>query len=603
MCRYGRVLIPLMLLSVLSLPPVAHLAVGRETTSAWPQWGRSARRNSTADADHLPSQWQVGRFDPRTGAWLGGDVKNVRWVANLGTQSYGSPVIAADKVFAVTNNGAAYLGRYPASVDLGCVLSFRLSDGRFLWQYSSEKLQAGREVDWPKQGICSTPLVEGDRLWVVTNRGEVVCLDTEGFLDGENDGPFQDERWLGKDDSDVVWYFDMMKRLGSIQHNMASCSVTAAGDLLLVGTSNGVDASHARVPAPEAPSFAALDKKTGDLVWADSSPGENILHGQWASPAFAVLGGVPQALFPGGDGWLYSFRASPGKDGKPELLWKFDCNLKESIWKSGGQGDRNSLVATPVVHDGLVYLATGEDPEFGDGQGDLWCIDPTRRGDVSTQLVVDAAGRPAPPRRIQAVDADAGERVITNPNSAAVWHYRGKDADGDGQRGFEETMHRTLSLATIRDGLLVIGDYSGLVHCLDAKTGKLHWTHDMMTAIWGSALIADNKIYLGNEDGDVVVFELSATLKILAQNAMDDAVYSTPSVVDNTLYISTRNHLFAIGETKAGSARTRSQRPVSLVTNIRRAAGLGDSPRERAANGTDPQQGTGPSSALEKAEP
>ena len=115
-------------------------------------------------------------------------------------------------------------------------------------------------------------------------------------------------------EADVLWRFDMMHQLGSVQHNMASCSVTAAGDLLLVGTSNGVDESHENIPAPDAPSFIALDKQTGKLVWADNSPGHNILHGQWSSPAFAVLGGVPQAIFPGGDGWVYSFLAAAGAE-------------------------------------------------------------------------------------------------------------------------------------------------------------------------------------------------------------------------------------------------------------------------------------------------
>jgi outer membrane protein assembly factor BamB len=335
----------------------------------------------------------------------------------------------------------------------------------------------------------------------------------------------------------------MMGRLGSVQHQMACCSVTTAGRLLLASTSNGVDAEDRQVAAPNAPSFIALDKQTGELVWADNSPGENILDGQWGSPAFAVLGGVPQAIFPGGDGWLYSFLAEPADQGKPKLLWKFDCNPKSSDWEGG---DRNFLIATPVIDAGRVYLATGRDPEEGEGQGDLWCIDPTKRGDVSAELVVDRQGNPVPPRRTRAVDAEAGETVRPNPNSAALWHYRGLDANGDGQYDFEETMHRALGMAVVQDGLLVIGDFAGLVHCLDAKTGRLLWTHDMLAAIWGSPLVADGKIYLGDEDGDLAVFELAPKLKLLAENNMENSVYSTPVVAHNVLYVSTRSHLIAI---------------------------------------------------------
>lgn len=542
-------LFALLCLALLAVGLIRHADAMEPAASlpdAWPQWGGSAARNNVSEATGLAATWSVGEFDETTGGWQAETAKHIKWVARLGSESYGSPVIAAGKVFCATNNGAGYLKRYPASVDLGCLLAFRQSDGQFLWQFSSEKLKAGREIDWPMQGICCSPLVEGDRLWIVTNRGEVVCLDTEGFADNENDGPITDEPSDDAHEADLVWRFNMMRQLGSVQHNMCSCSVTAAGDLLFVCTSNGVDGAHETIPAPDAPSFIALDKHTGKLIWADKSPGKNILHGQWGSPAFAVLGGVPQVLFPGGDGWLYSFLAKATPDGQPKLLWKFDCNPKASLWEGNGQGERNELIATPVVWKGRVYLATGQDPEAGEGQADLWCIDPTRRGDVSAELVVDRQGQPVPQRRFRAVDPEAGEQVRPNPNSAAVWHYRGHDANGDGTLDFEETMHRTIGMVAIKDGLLIVGDFAGLVHCLDADTGRVHWTHDMLAAVWGSPLIADGKIYLGDEDGDVAVFACSAQKKLLAENPMNNSVYSSPVALGGILYVSTKSHLLTI---------------------------------------------------------
>jgi outer membrane protein assembly factor BamB len=165
---------------------------------------------------------------------------------------------------------------------------------------------------------------------------------------------------------------------------------------------------------------------------------------------------------------------------------------------------------------------------------------------VSAELVVDAEGKPVPPRRTRAVDEQAGETIRPNPNSAALWHYRGHDANGDGELDFEETMHRTIGMVAIQDDLLAIGDYAGLVHCLDAKTGKRHWAYDVLATVWGPPLLADGKIYLGDEDGDVVVFELAAERNLLAENHMEDSVYSAPVAVDHTLYISTRSHLIAI---------------------------------------------------------
>lgn len=514
----------------------------------WPQWGGSSIRNNTPEGKNIPAEWEVGEFDRKTGEWIPGTGRNIKWVSRLGSQSYGNPVIANGKIYLGTNNGAGWLKRYPSDVDLGCLLAFNEADGKLLWQHSSEKLKTGRVHDWPLQGICCAPLVEGNRLWFVTSRGEVVCLDTEGFYDGENDGPFKSETHTNKDEADAVWYFDMMGELQVSQHNMCSCSVTAAGDLLFVNTSNGVDNGHISLPSPNAPSFICMDKNTGEVLWTDRSPGLNILHGQWSSPSYAVIEGTPQVLFAGGDGWLYSFLPEPAEDGKPTLLWKFDCNPKQSFWELRGRATRNNIISSPVVYDGLVYIAVGQDPEHGDGIGHLWCIDPTKRGDVSPELAfhISDLKHPIPHRRIKAVEPEKGEVARPNPNSATVWHYDEYDQNDDGEIDFEETMHRSVGTVVIKDNILYITDFSGLIHCLDAKTGKVHWTYDMLAAAWGSGLVVDGKVYIGDEDGLLRVFRHSKKMELLAEMNMGNSVYSTPVVANNVLYVANKSHLFAI---------------------------------------------------------
>src|SRR4051812_47577214 len=365
------------------------------TTAEWLQWGGSPERNNTPEGHNIPTEWNVGEFDYRTGTWKPEKSKNIKWVSRLGSQTYGNTVIAGGHAYIGTNNSGGWLKRYPADHDLGVLLCFDIKDGKFLWQHSSEKMPTGRVHDWPLQGVCSTPLVEGNRLYFVTNRGEVRCLDTEGFYDGENDGPYKEEENENKDEADVVWVYDMMKELGVSQHNMADCSVTSAGDKLFVCTSNGVDEAHNGIPAPQAPSFIALDKNTKKVLWTDRSPGLNILHGQWSSPAYAVLGGVPQVMFGGGDGWLYSFDPAGDGKGNSKMLWKFDCNPKTSHYALN-KATRNHIIGTPVVYDGRVYVAVGEDPEHGEGTGHLWCIDPTKRGDVSPELAFNSAAPDKP---------------------------------------------------------------------------------------------------------------------------------------------------------------------------------------------------------------
>jgi len=513
---------------------LAHLEKLDVQPTDWPQWGGWTGRNNTPPGENIPSDWDVDNGE------------NIKWQARLGSQTYGNPVIANGKVYVGTNNNAGYIKRYPPTVDLGCLVCFDEKTGKFLWQASSPKLPTGRVHDWPLQGICCAPYVDGDRLWYVTSRGEVACLDTEGFRDDENDGPFAAEASSAKDEADVVWQYDMMGQLGVSQHNMCSCSVTGAGDLIFVNTSNGLDESHINLPAPDAPSFLAMDRNTGAVLWTDKSPGRNILHGQWSSPTYAVLGGEEQVIFGGGDGWCYSFTPQGDGNGNAKLLWKFDCNPKESKWILGGRGTRNNIIATPVVYDGMVYVAVGQDPEHGEGDGHLWCIDPTKRGDVSPTLAFDANGDPLAARRLQAVDPKEGESVKPNPNSAEIWHYDRFDQNDDGEFDFEEELHRSCGTVAIKDDILYIADFSGLFHCLDARTGKVHWTYDMFAAAWGSPLIVDSKVYIGDEDGDVTVFKHATAQDIISEVNMANAVYSTAVVANNVLYIANKSTLYAI---------------------------------------------------------
>jgi outer membrane protein assembly factor BamB len=524
-----------------ALAYIATLKVGKQD---WPLWAGSPSRNNTPDGKNIPTEWDI-----KTG-------KNIRWRMPLGSQTYGNPVIANGKVYVGTNNAHGYIKRFPGSVDLGCLLAFDEKTGEFLWQHSSEKLSTGRVHDWPEQGICCAPFVDGDRLWFVSSRGCVICLDTEGFRDGENDGPYDKEKFTDKHEADTVWEVDMMAQFAVSQHNMCSCSIAAIGDVLLVVTGNGVDEAHKNIPSPDAPSFIALDRKTGKLLWRDQSPGVNILHGQWSSPAYAVLGGVPQAIMPGGDGFIYSFDLR-GEDGKAKLLWKFDCNPKRSVYVLGSRATRNHLIATPTIYDGKVYIAVGEDPEHGEGEGHLWCIDPTKRGDVSPELVFNKANpeKPIPHKRLQALVPEEGDFARPNPNSALVWHFGapfldaefGKKKD-DVDEDKEPPMHRTMGSAAIKNDILTIVDFSGFIFCLDAKTGARLWHHDMLAPSWGSPLVVEDKIYIGDEEGSIHIFALAREKKEIGKQEAGSAVYTSPVVANNTLFLANRSYLFSIAD-------------------------------------------------------
>ncbi|MEK6408108.1 MAG: PQQ-binding-like beta-propeller repeat protein [Acidobacteriota bacterium] len=466
----------------LSLAIVAHLVSASDPGNGdWPMWGGTPDRNMVSNLKGMPTSWDVKTK------------KNVKWVATLGSQSYGNPVVSGGMVYVGTNNEG--LRDPKQGGDRGVLMCFRESDGEFLWQHTNEKLAAGRVNDWPFQGVCSSPLVEGDRLYYVTNRCEVVCLDAQGFRDNENDGPYKEEKLTGQSDADIVWKYDMMEEVGSQPHNMSNCSPVSYGDILYICTSNGQDESHVNIPSPKAPAIIAINKKTAKLVWEDNSVSDRILHGQWSSAAVGKIGDVVQVVHGQGDGWVRGYDATSGKK-----LWEFDCNPKDSVWPK----TRNELISTPVIFDNKVYVANGQDPEHGEGVGHLYCIDATLRGDIT--------------------------------KTGAVWHY--------------DKIRRSISTGALYDGMLFYPDFSGFLHCLDAKTGKAFWVHDMFAAVWGSPMVVDGKVYLGDEDGDIAILTAAKEKKVIGEINMGSSVYSTPIPVNGALLIVNRNQLFALAEKK-----------------------------------------------------
>ena len=447
----------------------------------WPMWGGTPDRNMVSGVKNMPVKWDV-----KTG-------ENVKWVAALGSQSYGNTVVAGGQVYVGTNNEGLRDPKQPG--DRGVLMAFDEKTGEFLWQQANEKLAAGRVNDWPFQGVCSSPLIEGEKVWYVSNRAEVVCLDAKGFRDGENDGPVKDEKLTGKFDADVIWKFDMMEEVGSQPHNMANSSPVAYGDLLFICTSNGQDESHVNIPSPKAPSIIALNKTTGKLLWEHNAVQDRILHGQWSPPAVGKIGDVVQVVHGQGDGWIRGYEAESGK-----LLWEFDSNPKDSKWPK----TRNELISTPIIQGNYVYVANGQDPEHGEGPGHLYCIDATKRGDIT--------------------------------KTGQVWHF--------------DKIRRSLSTGALHEGLLYYSDFSGFLHCLDLKTGKPFWTHDMFAAIWGSPMVIDGRVYLGDEDGDVTILNADRTMKVVAEHNMGSSVYSTPVPANGTLFVVNRNQLIALAAQK-----------------------------------------------------
>jgi len=475
-----------------------------------PQWGNRHDRNMVSTEKNLPET-----FDPATG-------KNVKWSVDIGSRTYSTPIVAGGKVFIGTNNDRPRDPRRTG--DFGVLMCFNESDGKLAWQLTVPKLLSDRYLDWPKVGICSVPTVEGDRVYVVTNRAEVVCLDINALADG-NDGPFRDEEKfmtqgdatpvkLGKFDADVIWRFDMRTAAGVKMwpHDSVSVSIMIVGDHLYLNTSNGKDNTHKNIRRPDAPSLIVLDKSTGKLVAADAERiAPRIFHATWAPPSMGEVGGKRQVFFAGGDGVVYAFASVKGgaapsvRPAALKRIWRFDCdpsapkvNLNKYI-RNRSEGP-SIIYCMPVFHKNRVYVTVGGDIWWGKRKAWVKCIDATKRGDVT--------------------------------RTAEIWS--------------RELSRHCCATVAIAGGLLYAGDLGGNFYCLDAETGKTVWAHKTKGEVYGSALAADSKIYIGTRKGQFLILAAGRTKKILADIQLDSAVHGSATAANSAVYIATMKKLYAL---------------------------------------------------------
>ena len=447
------------------------------------EW-RSLSVKTVVETSNPPVDW-----DTTTG-------RNIAWSVELGNETFGRPVVAGDVVYVGTDNARHMNPAYQE--DAGVLMAFQAKDGKFLWQDVAPRVDRGlREFLLPS--TTSAPYVEGNRLYYVTAECQLRGLDTQGFRDGENNGPYREEAFQGNAAADIVWELDVCGRLGVFPHEATNSEVLPVGDLLMVSTSNGQNEGHTRVPSPRAPSLIAVDKRSGEVAWRAIGPGEQVLHGQWSSPVAADVNGRIQVLFGGGDGWLRAYDAASGHE-----VWRFDGNPKDARWlPRPGVLSRSSIIASPVFADGRVFVAMGQSPGHGTGPSLIHAISPNGQGDVT------------------------GSRLL--------WTSR--------------EVGRVVGTPIAKEGLLYVGDLGGTIHCLDAATGAHVWKHETNEAIWGSLLLAGDRLYVGNVGGSMSVLRAGRQKQLLGQIEMNASLYSPPAPAGDALYVATAIRLYRIAET------------------------------------------------------
>jgi outer membrane protein assembly factor BamB len=485
-----------------------------------PQWGQAWTRNMVSNERGLPDS-----FDPKSG-------KNIKWVAPIGTETHGTPIVAGGRIYIGTNNGEP---RDPKQTgDRGVLMCFAESTGEFLWQLVVPKREEDKYHDWPNTGWSSPVTVEGDRIYTVSNRGEVLCLDPLGMANG-NDGPYRDEGLHmlpkgtnapatasapGPRDADILWLFDLTAGAGIWSHDGAHSSILIHGDYLYLNSGTGVDNTHKAIRTPDAPSLVVFNKRTGKYVARDDEHlAPDIFHCTWSSPSLAVVKGKPLIFFAAGTGVVFAFEPVAGEPAgggvqKLKKVWQFDFDPaapKHEVHKYSknlAEGPSN-IYGMPVVVDGRLYVAGGGDLWWGKNAAWLKCVDPTGSGDVT--------------------------------KSAEIWTY--------------PLEKHVMSTPAVYQGMIFIADTGRKFHCVDARSGQALWTHDINGQVWASPLVADDKVYLGTRSGDFYIFAASREKQVLSASSLVNPISGTATAANGVLYVATMKNLYAIrqeSQPKAG---------------------------------------------------
>jgi outer membrane protein assembly factor BamB len=190
-----------------------------------------------------------------------------------------------------------------------------------------------------------------------------------------------------------------------------------------------------------------------------------------------------------------------------DVVTGHDPATGHELWRADGLNPHNDgsyrIVASPVVHGDLLFAPSRERP--------LLALKPGGRGDVS--------------------------------KSHVLWSFNnGPDVP-----------------TPVTDGsyLYSIND-RGILYCLDARTGKVvYGPQRLRNATYsGSAVLADGKIYITDEDGVTTVIRSGPKFELLSENDLQDYTLSSPAISDGQIFVRTASFVYAIGRRQAAARST-----------------------------------------------
>jgi outer membrane protein assembly factor BamB len=400
----------------------------------WPQF-RGPTGQGVTDSTGLPLTW--------------GEGQNVKWKTPIHGRAWSSPVVWGSQIWLTT---ASEDGRYLSAL---CVDK---ETGKVVHDLKLFEDPTPNPVFKKFNTYASpTPVIEEGRVYITFGAAGTVCLDTAT--------------------AKPVWE----RRDIKVNHFRGAGSSLMMYKDLLIFDFDGSDAQF----------VVALDKKTGETVWrtersvdyGDLGPdGKPKADGDYrkafSTCRIATVNGKPAVISLGSKA-TYAYEPETGKE-----IWRLDHK------------DYHSGAATPVVGDGLIYIAPG----YGaggllaikaDGQGALGA------GNVAFKITKNAPNKPSP--------------------------------------------------LLLGSELYFVSD-NGFASCVDAKTGKEHWRERVKGNFSAAPLAGDGKIYFFGEDGTTTVVAPGTQFKKLAENKLEETqrTMAVPAVSGKALFVRGGTALYRI---------------------------------------------------------
>jgi outer membrane protein assembly factor BamB len=369
--------------------------------------------------------------------------EGVAWKLAMPDRSGSTPIVWGERVFLNVAEGD--------DLSLWCV---DRSKGAVVWK----RRLGGGNTRMRKQNMSSpSPVTDGRAVWVMTGTGVLKGFDFEGR---------------------ELWARDIQKEYGAFGLNFGyASSPLLHEDSLYVQVLHGMNTDE--------PSYVLrVDKKTGRTLWRVERPTDAVRESPdaYTTPALLRTGKTFEIVVSGGD-YVTGHDPATGRE----------------LWRAGGLNPEREpffrIVASPIAHDGLIYV-------------------PTR---VKPLLVLRAGGRG---------DVSKSHLVWSTENGPDV-------------------------PTPVTDGraLYVVND-RGIVWSFDAKTGKEVYGRQRLKpgTYSASPVLADGKIYVTNEDGMTSVVKAGPQFEVLAENDLAEYTLSSPAISEGQLFIRTSNHLYCIGQ-------------------------------------------------------